>query len=241
MFSVIFEVKRKPDKQDEYLKLAMGLKPILQAIDGFIHNERFESVTNEGWLLSHTTWRDEKSVVRWRTEAKHHETQEKGRFEIFEDYPLRVGEIVADSSPPPSLSVIHQRLDESEIGPAKYASLTELFPAAESTLSAQADALASHLGLEHASAAGLLDHQIYRSISAIYPDAREYTKGKMALLATWTDIGAARAWAPKTFGGLQELRHRIVRVVRDYGMFDRREAPQYYDDVGRPQSTQHAN
>jgi hypothetical protein len=25
-----------------------------------------------------------------------------------------------------------------------------------------------------------------------------------------------------------------VRVVRDYGMFDRREAPQYYPDVERP-------
>src|SRR5262245_65721918 len=126
MFSVIFDVKRKPDKQDEYLNLAMGLKPILQKIDGFVDNERFESVTNEGWLLSHSTWRDEKSVVRWRTEAKHHETQAKGRFEIFEDYHLRVGEIVTDSSPPRGLSLSSQRLDESEIGPAKYASLTEL-------------------------------------------------------------------------------------------------------------------
>jgi hypothetical protein len=26
---------------------------------------------------------------------------------------------------------------------------------------------------------------------------------------------------------------RTVRIVRDYGMFDRREAPQYYPEVAR--------
>ena len=29
----------------------------------------------------------------------------------------------------------------------------------------------------------------------------------------------------------EDGRLRRVRVVRDYGMFDRREAPQYYEDV----------
>ncbi|MBV8923168.1 MAG: antibiotic biosynthesis monooxygenase, partial [Bradyrhizobium sp.] len=53
MFSVIFEVKRKKEKQDEYMKLAMGLKPLLRTIDGFIDNERFESQLKKGWLLSH--------------------------------------------------------------------------------------------------------------------------------------------------------------------------------------------
>jgi hypothetical protein len=29
------------------------------------------------------------------------------------------------------------------------------------------------------------------------------------------------------------VRHRRIVVIRDYGMADRREAPQYYPDVGR--------
>jgi hypothetical protein len=29
------------------------------------------------------------------------------------------------------------------------------------------------------------------------------------------------------------LRHRHVRIVRDYGLFDRREAPQFYPEVER--------
>ena len=52
-----------------------------------------------GKILSLSTWRDEKSVVGWRTQAEHHGLQQKGRFEIFEDYHLRVGEITHDSEP----------------------------------------------------------------------------------------------------------------------------------------------
>src|SRR6267142_6757267 len=96
MFSVIFEVHPKKEQFDLYLALAKDLKPILEGIDGFIDNERFESARRPGWILSHSTWRDEKSVVRWRTGANHHETQQRGRDEVFQDYHLRVGEIVAD-------------------------------------------------------------------------------------------------------------------------------------------------
>src|ERR1700728_2679160 len=101
MFVVVFEVHPAPGKKDEYLENAKHLKPILESIDGFIDNERFESKLRQGWLLSHSTWRDEKSVVRWRTQGEHHRVQEKGRFEIFRDYHLRVGEVTSDTAPPP--------------------------------------------------------------------------------------------------------------------------------------------
>jgi hypothetical protein len=55
-------------------------------VDGFIDNERSESTRRPGWIFSHSTWRDEKSVVRWRTVAKHHETQQRRRNEVFQDY-----------------------------------------------------------------------------------------------------------------------------------------------------------
>ena len=53
MFSVIFEVHPKQEKFDLYLELAKGLRPILEGIDGFIDNERFESTRRPGWILSH--------------------------------------------------------------------------------------------------------------------------------------------------------------------------------------------
>src|SRR3954469_17856501 len=105
MFSVIFEVQPRQERFDEYLEIAKGLRPLLEKIDGFIDNERFESRTRPGWLLSHSTWRDEKSVVRWRTVGEHHAAQSKGREEILADYHLRVGDVTFDSAPPAELQV----------------------------------------------------------------------------------------------------------------------------------------
>jgi hypothetical protein len=41
-----------------------------------------------------------------------------------------------------------------------------------------------------------------------------------------------RRWSPSTTD-LGKLRHRRVRVIRDYGMMDRNEAPQFYPEVKR--------
>ena len=221
MFSVIFEVNRKPDHLDEYLDLAKQLKPILQKIDGFVDNERFESQLRPGWLLSHSTWRDEKSVVRWRTEGRHHGVQERGRFKIFQDYHLRVGEVVSDTSPPPEAPIHELRLDETEAGLAKYATLTEITPRPGATIGAEVEMIPAHLGLS-LNARGLASHDVWKSINV---------EGKLALLCAWKDIAAARSWSPNAFANAKDIRHRIVRVVREYGMYDRREAPQYYPDV----------
>ena len=56
MFAVIFEVQPKKERWDDYLALAKQLKPKLEAIAGFIDNERFGSKKTEGRVLSLTTW-----------------------------------------------------------------------------------------------------------------------------------------------------------------------------------------
>src|SRR5438445_5337356 len=119
MFAVIFEVQPRKERYDDYLELAKFLKPEIEKIDGFIDNERYSSKRTEGRILSLSTWRDEKAVIRWRTLAVHHQAQEKGRVEIFRDYHLRVGEVVADTEPPKDHIVQEQRLDETEVGAAK--------------------------------------------------------------------------------------------------------------------------
>ena len=48
MFSVIFEVLPKKERFEEYLEIAKRLKPILETIDGFVDNERFESKNRPG-------------------------------------------------------------------------------------------------------------------------------------------------------------------------------------------------
>jgi heme-degrading monooxygenase HmoA len=83
MFSVLFEVQPKTEQWDNYLGNAKMLRPELEQIDGFVDNIRYRSLTRQGWILSLSGWRDEKSVVRWRTQMRHHEIQEKGRSEIL--------------------------------------------------------------------------------------------------------------------------------------------------------------
>jgi heme-degrading monooxygenase HmoA len=222
MFAVIFVVHPKDERRkNDYLEFAKYLKPMLERIDGFVDNERFESKRTEGDILSLSTWRDEKAVVRWRTLSEHHAVQEKGRFEIFEDYHLRVGEITADSHPPAGLSVDEERFDETAISEAKVCTIIELMLVEETSPAAQVMTLPAHLGLD-TGIAGLVDHEVFEGITI---------PGKLVLLIDWKDSSAARAWTPRSLAGVSSLRHRHVRVVRAYGMRERREAPQYYPEV----------
>lgn len=220
MFSVLFEVNRKPGREDDYLALAKYLKPILESVDGFVDNERFESKQRPGWLLSHSTWRDEKSVVRWRTVGEHHRVQVKGRKDIFQDYHLRVGDVISDTDPTGAAPVQEMRFDMTEVGKSRFVSFVELTLQDGAAIPLRAEELPTQLGL--ADFPDLEDVDVWASI---------YTPGKLALTAGWRTEAAARAWAPETFDGVRRVRKRIVRIVRDYSMRDRREAPQFHEEV----------
>jgi heme-degrading monooxygenase HmoA len=215
MFAVIFEVQPKPDQWDAYLGLAGALRPELERIEGFVANERFGSKRRPGWLLSLSLWRDEKAVVRWRTHAGHHAAQERGRTVVFADYHLRVGEVTADSALPPGQAPVQQRFDATETGAAGFAGITE---ARLARLPAEADAAAIAarlLGFDPASQPGLVDWDCFESITQ---------PGKFLALASWRDRDAAMP--PRAEG-----HHRGIRIIRDYSLLDRAEAPQFYPPV----------
>jgi heme-degrading monooxygenase HmoA len=96
MIAVIFEVEPDPAHRRDYLDTAAALRAELEAIDGFISVERFESLSRPGKLLSLSFWRDEEAVRRWRNLASHRDAQRKGRQGVFCDYRLRVAEVVRD-------------------------------------------------------------------------------------------------------------------------------------------------
>ena len=221
MFAVIFEVQPHSGQFDAYLSLARSLRPELEKIDGFLDNERFASKGRAGRVLSLSIWHDEKAVIRWRTQGAHHRVQEKGRVEVFADYHLRVGEITADTHVPHGQILAQQRLDETETGAAKVATISEFLPPAGAE-PAGTD-LAAALGLPEAGTLGLVDREVFESIT---------NPGKLLLLAGWRDAAAAGRWEPKPMAR-GTPRHRRIRIIRDYGMSDRREAPQYYPPVQR--------
>ena len=76
--------------------LAAQLRPELEQIDGFISVERFQSLTQEGKILSLSFWRDEEAVARWRSHAQHRKAQRAGRTGVFKNYRLRVAAVMRD-------------------------------------------------------------------------------------------------------------------------------------------------
>src|SRR5262249_14865315 len=116
-----------------------------------------------------------------------------------------------------------------EVGAGKFVTFTEITPSKGAAFVSQTDLLPAHFGLD-LKGDGVVDHNVFDSI---------YNPGKFALLIGWKDAEAASRWSPKKIDGVESLRHRRIRVVRDYGRFDRREAPQYYADV-KGRETLHA-
>lgn len=96
MIAVIFEVEPATEKWEEYLNIAARLYDELIEIDGFISVERFKSISNERKLLSLSFWTDEESVANWRNAVHHRTAQENGRASIFQDYRLRVANVLRD-------------------------------------------------------------------------------------------------------------------------------------------------
>jgi heme-degrading monooxygenase HmoA len=223
MFSVLFEVHPGGDQWDAYLGYAKMLRPELEQIDGFVDNIRYRSLTREGWILSLSGWANEKALVRWRTRARHHDVQEKGRGGVLTDYHLRVGQVTRDTQLPPGQVLAEQRLDETEAGQGTTVTLIDARrPAGWGSETAPEDA-ATSLGLTPG-VEGLLAWDVFDAV---------LSPGDVIMLLSWRDHEAAGAFAAReTMPAGTRLRQ--VRVVRDYGMYDRRENPQYYPELQRP-------
>ena len=222
MFSVIFEVCPGSDQWDACLGHAKMLRPELERVDGFVDNVRYRSLRREGWILSLSGWRDEKAVVRWRTAMRHHLVQEKGRSEILLDYHLRVGQVTQDTRVPDGHVLRERRLDETEVGEGTVVILIDAKRPAGWPEAASALDTAAHFGLV-ADARGLVAWDVFDAVLAA---------GDFILLTsrrTGTDAQVFERVARPP----GDARLRRVRVVRDYGLFDRREGPQYYPAVER--------
>jgi heme-degrading monooxygenase HmoA len=222
MFSAMLEVNPFPEQYDAYLGMAKMLRSEIEKIDGFIDNARYASLTRNGWLLSLSSWRDEKSLVRWRVESKHHKVQEAARDRVFADYQLRIGQLVTDTQLPAGQTLLEQRLDVTETGAGTAVALFDAKRAPDWVKQTAADSIATSLGLD-LQAAGLVSWDVFDALM---------TPGDVILVATWRDMDAAEAFSRSaTLPDGVRLRH--VRVIREYGMFDRREAPQHFADKQR--------
>lgn len=96
MIAVIFEVEFGDEHKGEYLEHAARLKPLLEDMKGFISVERFQSLSNPHKVVSLSFWENEESVRAWREHSEHRATQAAGRAGIFDDYRIRVAQVLRD-------------------------------------------------------------------------------------------------------------------------------------------------
>jgi heme-degrading monooxygenase HmoA len=220
MFTAMLEVHPGPGQLDAYLGMAQMLRPELDKIDGFIDNNRYTSLTRDGWLLSLSSWRDEKSIIRWRTEQTHNRIMQAARDRVFSDYRLRIGQTVSDTHVPEGHVLVEQRLDVTETGQAKAVTLHDGKFSPEWVKQGGAQAVAKSLGVD-ASAPGLVFWDVFDALLA---------PGDVIAVLSWRDHAAAEAYLGKP-AAPDVSRQRNVRIIREYGMFDRREAPTYFKEA----------
>ncbi len=70
-----------------------ALVPEIEAIDGFICMDNFQSQTRPGVMLEVSYWRDERALNAWIGNAAHREAMPLGRNEIFSWYKISSTEV----------------------------------------------------------------------------------------------------------------------------------------------------
>ena len=100
MYLIIFEVYPHADQRSRYFELAAELRQKLIQQPGFVYVERFQSLVNEGKILSISCWESEEAIANWRHHADHMVVQVEGKKSVFASYRLRVAEVKRDLSFP---------------------------------------------------------------------------------------------------------------------------------------------
>ena len=185
MFCGMLEVNPKSDQFDHYFGMAKLLKPELEKIDGFVDNARYTSLTRPGWLLSLSSWRDEKALVRWSVEATHHKVMQAARDRVFADYRMHIGEVMQDTRVPAGQTLQQQRLDLTQAGIGKAITLLDAKCEPDWVKQAGADAVAKSLGFDPGTN-GLVAWDVFDAVM---------TPGDVIALAKWGDIATAGLFA----------------------------------------------
>jgi len=202
MIALFFEVTPRPGEESRYLEIAGGLRPELEASGGCRFIDRFRSLTRPRTMLSHQLWADEASLVRWRANQRHHGAQIAGRTGVFESYRLRVGAVIADAAPG------RPRVEHTAGIPYNDPALTP-----ERWMVVVRSTAAPFAG----------EGEGWRSV---YAEAEHAFVGTAADRAAGMALIEAAARTPGT-----HVAH-LVLVSRDYGMHERREAPQWMPEAG---------
>ena len=208
MISQFFEVQVKEGQINRYLDLAASLKPSLEAMGGCLFIDRFKSLTRRNLLLSYQIWQDEGSMIAWRVDARHHAVQVTGREKVFADYRIRIAQVLCEERP------------------GKPAWRPErLSPYNDPKRRPPTFVVASESRNRELPAGTSWQRDVFESV---------YRPGIFAHLVDVPSSDAGVGFGRQLLADPTTEYFRVFEVMRDYGMFNRAEAPQYYPPVPPP-------
>ena len=203
MIALFFEVTPRPGQDDRYLEIAGSLKPELERSGGVVFLDRFRSLTRPRTLLSHQIWRDEASLARWRANHRHYGAQTAGRSAVFEDYRLRIGAVVAERTGPGAIAETASGIAYNDPA-AKPERFMVVVRSAGAVFAAD-------------------NGETWRSV---------YSETSFAWVGAVPDRASGLGLVRAASAGSSVSAAQLCLVSRDYGMFDRAEAPQYFAETG---------
>lgn len=201
MQALLFEMKPRDGHEDHYFRHAASLRPLLEQQEGLIFIERFKALARPGVILSHSLWRDEASIAKWRTDQQHHKSQTAGRLKHFEDYRIRISHVLQYCEPDDQLK------EWSKEG-------------AYSDPSASADRFVTIVRSKQKPAQA--QGHVFKSV---------VQEGSYLTVTNPQSEEEGRARIKEAQGDETVVSALLGRVSRDYGMFERAEAPQYFKPV----------
>ena len=208
MISQFFEVQIKEGQVNRYLDLAASLKPSLEAMGGCLFIDRFKSLNRKNLMLSYQIWQDEGSMIAWRVDEKHHTVQETGREKVFDDYRIRIAQVIHEERPEKA-AWRPERL-------SPYNDPKRRLP----TFVVASESQNRELPVETS-----WKRDVFESV---------YRPGIFAHLIDLPASDAGVGFGRQLFTDPTTEYFRVFEVMRDYGMFNRGEAPQYYPPVPPP-------
>ena len=90
-YAVIF-TSTKIDEDRGYAAMSDRMVELVQQQEGFLG---FESA-REALGITVSYWRDEASILAWKTVLEHQEAQEKGKHTWYTDYKIRIAKVERD-------------------------------------------------------------------------------------------------------------------------------------------------
>lgn len=200
MQALLFEVEPRAGHEDHYFSHTAALRPLLAEHEGLLFLDRFKSLSRPGIILSHSHWRDEAALAKWRTDAKHQRSQTAGRNQHFKDYRIRISHVLMNHAR--GTGIVEWTHDGGYRDPGTQPPRLLTIIAAEGAAFPDAGEVFRSVNFEDA----------YLSVGTVETE----------------EAGTSRITRASQADNVTNA--MLASVSRDYGMFDRAEAPQYFPD-----------